>query len=196
MDTYNTRTQIRRNAAETLRAMKGNDPRGWRDHECRRYSAGHSFLNDGEQCLIPFRVAERASRIGYFVKSVITWKKNGSMPETVGTRVTRELEYILHLSVDRTPLFQKNQYTTIPEAIGGRNRTFESEKLTDVWCFRTTSGRDGHGAQFPIELPGRCIALTTKKSDLVLDPFVGAGTAVLAACRLGRKGLGFDVSKD
>jgi DNA modification methylase len=194
MDTYNTRTQIRANAAETLRAMRGEDSRGWHDYECRRYSAGHSFLTDGEQCLIPSRVVERASRLGYLVKSLITWKKNGSMPETVDTRVTRELEYIIHLAVDRSPLFNKAVYRQIPETIGGRNTSYESEKLTDVWCFRTSDGRNGHGAQFPVVLPARCIALSTNEGDLVLDPFIGAGTTAIAARRLGRRCLGFDVS--
>ncbi len=194
MDTYNTRTQIRRNASETLRAMRGEDERGWNDHDCRRYSAGHSYLKDGDQCLIPAKVAERASRIGYHVKSMITWKKDGSMPETVGSRVTRELEYVIHLSVDRTPLFNKGAYLRIPQGLGGRNRTYESEKLTDVWCFQTSTGRDGHGAQFPIALPGRCIALSTNENDLVLDPFVGAGTTVVAARRLERRCIGFDIS--
>jgi DNA modification methylase len=194
MDTYNTRTQIRENAAETLRAMRGEDSRGWHDYDCRRYSAGHSFLNDGEQCMIPSRVAERASRLGYLVKSIITWKKNGSMPETVDTRVTRELEYIIHLSVERSPLFNKEAYRELPESLGGRNANYEGDKLTDVWCFRTSGGRDGHGAQFPNELPCRCIALSTNEGDLVLDPFIGAGTTAIAAQGLGRRCLGFDVS--
>jgi DNA modification methylase len=194
MDTYNTRTQIRENAAETLRAMRGEDNRGWHDYDCRRYSAGHSFLMDGEQCMIPSRVAERASRLGYLVKSIITWKKNGSMPETVDTRVTRELEYIIHLSVERSPLFNKAEYRALPEGLGGRNASFEGDKLTDVWCFRTSGGKDGHGAQFPIELPARCIALSTNEGDLVLDPFIGAGTTAVAARGLGRRCLGFDVS--
>ncbi len=125
MDTYNTRTQIRGNAAETLRAMQGNDNRGWHDHACRRYSAGHSYLQDGEQCLIPQRVAERASRIGYWVKSMITWKKVNSMPETVATRVTRELEYITHLSVQRSPYFNKECYNTLPVELGGREPNHE-----------------------------------------------------------------------
>jgi DNA modification methylase len=194
MDTYNTRTQIRENAAETLRAMRGEDNRSWRDYDCRRYSAGHSYLTDGEQCMIPSRVAERASRIGYLVKSIITWKKNGSMPETVDTRVTRELEYILHLSVERSPLFKKLAYRDLPETLGGRNTVYEGDKLTDVWCFRTSAGRDGHGAQFPVELPARCIALSSNPDDLILDPFIGAGTTAMAASLLGRRCLGFDVS--
>jgi DNA modification methylase len=195
MDTYNTRTQIRTNASETLNAMRGNDDRRWHDHACRRYSAGHSYLKDGEQCQIAAQVASRASRLGYFVKSIISWKKNGSLPETVETRVTREVEYIIHLAVHRTPLFNKKSFLQIPASIGGRNPSFESEKLTDVWHFSTASGLDGHGAQFPVALPGRCIALSTREGDVVLDPFIGSGTTSVAALLLGRKSIGFDVSQ-
>ncbi|MCY1020418.1 DNA-methyltransferase [Pyxidicoccus sp. MSG2] len=194
MDAYNTRTQIRGNAAETLRAMKGQDTKGWKDHACRRYSAGHSFLKDGEQCLIPGRVASRLSRIGYYLKSTIAWKKNGSLPETVESRVTREMEYILHLSIERTPYFDKQAFLRHAPAVGGRNPRFEAEKITDIWHFSTASGLDGHGAQFPVALPGRCIALSTKPGDLVLDPFVGSGTTNVAARLLGRRSIGFDIS--
>lgn len=62
MDSFNTRTQIRGNAAEALRAMQGLDHRAWADHPARRYSAGHAYLKDGEQCMIPARIAERASQ--------------------------------------------------------------------------------------------------------------------------------------
>jgi DNA modification methylase len=195
MDTYNTRTQIRGNAAETLNAMRGNDYRGWGDHECRRYSAGHAFLKDGEQCMIPQRVAERASRIGLWVKSIVTWKKTGSMPEPVASRVTRELEYIIHLSVRRTPYFNKEAYLSLPAEMGGRNLGYEAEKLTDVWALSTASGQDGHGAQFPLALPCRCIALTTEPGDRVLDPFVGSGTTSLAAKALDRTSVAIDVSE-
>ncbi len=195
MDTYNTRTQIRSNAAETLRAMQGKDKRGWKDHSARRYSAGHSFLKDGEICFIPYRIAERASRIGYWSKSIITWKKTGSMPETVDSRVTREIEYIIHLSLDRAPLFNKALHKKVPPEFGGRNLRFESEKLTDIWCLSTSSGKGGHGAQFPLALPGRCISLSTNDDDLVLDPFIGSGTTALAALQLNRRCIGFDISK-
>jgi hypothetical protein len=195
MDSYNTRTQIRGNASETLNAMRGNDPRGWHDHACRRYSAGHSYLKDGEQCMIPGQVATRLARIGYYVRSTITWKKNGSMPETVGPRVTRELEYDLHLTVDRTPRFNKEAYRKLSPKLGGRNPSFEGEMITDVWHFATASGLDGHGAQFPVSLPARCIALSTDEDDIVLDPFVGSGTTSVAAALLGRRSLGFDISE-
>ncbi|MFT2722368.1 DNA-methyltransferase [Deinococcus sp. A31D244] len=194
MDTYNTRTQIRENAAETLQAMQGLDARGWHDHAARRYSAGHSFLEDGEQCMIPSRVAERASRIGYLLKSQIFWKKDVSMPETVRTRVTREAEHILHLTLQRSPYFDKGAFRTLPQRLGGRNPLKESDKITDIWCLPTAMGQDGHGAQFPLELPGRCIGLTSEPGDLILDPFVGSGSTSVAALQLDRLSLGFDIS--
>lgn len=196
MDSFNTRTQIRGNAAEALRAMQGKDERAWGDHECRRYSAGHSYLKDGEQCLIPAQIAERAARIGYYVKSVITWAKTSSLPEPQESRVSRNLEYVLHLTKERTPLFNKDIYRTLPAALGGRNNGAETDKLSDVWTLPTSSGRDGHGAQFPVALPARCIALSTNPNDLVLDPFVGAGNSGVAARALGRRFVGIDVSEE
>lgn len=196
MDTFNTRTQIRGNAAEALRAMQGKDTKSWGDHECRRYSAGHSYLKDGEQCMLPALIAERASRIGFYVKSMITWAKPSTLPEPQESRVSRSLEYILHLTKSRTPLFNKDIYRKNPAALGGRNIGSETDKLSDVWTLQTSSGRDGHGAQFPLALPARCIALTTNDGDVVLDPFVGAGTSGIAARALGRRFIGVDVSEE
>jgi DNA modification methylase len=196
MDSFNTRTQIRNNAVEALRAMQGKDDRSWSDHDCCRYSAGHSYLKDGEQCMIPAMIAERASRIGYYVKSVITWAKTSTLPEPQESRVSRNLEYVLHLTKVRTPLFQKDEYRALPASLGGRNNGYETDKLSDVWTLHTSSGRDGHGAQFPIALPGRCIALSTHENDVVLDPFVGAGNAGVAASMLGRRFIGIDVCKE
>lgn len=193
-DTYSTRTQIRGNAVEALRAMQGKDSKGWHDHACRRYSAGHSYIKDGEQCLIPSRIAERASRIGYFLKSAISWVKTASLPEPQQSRVSRNVETILHLTTQRTPKFHRESYHTLAPSLGGRNQ-WETGKLSDAWTLPTSSGRGGHGAQFPLALPGRCIALSSDPGDLVLDPFMGSGTTAVAAQRLGRSWLGFDVSQ-
>lgn len=195
MDTYMTRTQIRGNAYEALKAMDGRNRKKWGEHEHHRYSAGHSYVKDGEQCGIPALVAERASRIGYFTKSTITWAKINSLPEPQNSRVSRNLEYILHLSTRRAPKFDKAAYRRLGANLGGRNALYEADKLSDVWVLPVSSGGDGHGAQFPLALPGRCIAISTDANDVVLDPFMGSGNTAVAALMLGRRVVGVDVSQ-
>lgn len=195
MDTYMTRTQIRGNAYEALQAMDGRNRLKWGDHEHHRYSAGHAYIKDGEQSGIPALVAARASRIGYFAKSTITWAKIISLPEPQNSRVSRSLEYVLHLSTQRAPKFDKGAYRRLATNLGGRNTLYEGDKLSDVWVLPVSSGGDGHGAQFPLALPGRCIAISTDPGDVVLDPFVGSGNTAVAALTLGRRVIGVDVSQ-
>jgi len=64
----------------------------------------------------------------------------------------------------------------------------------DVWTIDAESAsRVGHPAPFPVELPRRLIDLYTYADDLVLDPFMGSGTSLVAAARTGRIGVGFDL---
>jgi adenine-specific DNA-methyltransferase len=49
-----------------------------------------------------------------------------------------------------------------------------------------------HECQFPVELAERCVLAFTEKGDVVLDPFVGAGTSVIAAIKHQRLGIGID----
>jgi len=68
------------------------------------------------------------------------------------------------------------------------------EATLDVWelpAERAT--RVGHPAPFPVGLPLRLIELYTFKGDLVLDPFMGSGSTLVAAARAGRRYIGYDV---
>lgn len=49
-----------------------------------------------------------------------------------------------------------------------------------------------HPCQFPVELVERCVLALTNKNDWVLDPFVGVGSAIIAAIKNGRKAIGVD----
>lgn len=53
-----------------------------------------------------------------------------------------------------------------------------------------------HPAVFPIGLPAKCIKLFTHEGELVLDPFSGIGTTLLAAQDLNRNALGFDLKEE
>jgi len=67
----------------------------------------------------------------------------------------------------------------------------------DVWSIPPESARRvGHPAPFPVELPEQLIRLYTFADDLVLDPFMGSGSALVAAARLGRRYAGYDLDPD
>jgi site-specific DNA-methyltransferase (adenine-specific) len=64
----------------------------------------------------------------------------------------------------------------------------------DVWDIPPESARRvSHPAPFPVELPERLIRLYTYEGDLVLDPFMGSGSALVAASRTGRRFVGYDL---
>jgi DNA modification methylase len=67
----------------------------------------------------------------------------------------------------------------------------------DVWEIPPESARRvQHPAPFPVELPERLIRLYTYRDDLVLDPFMGSGSALVAAARTGRRWAGYDMDPD
>jgi len=66
-----------------------------------------------------------------------------------------------------------------------------------VWEFayekRDIRDKNIHPAVFPIALAKRVIALFTHRGELVVDPFVGSGTTLVAARDLDRNAVGFDI---
>jgi DNA modification methylase len=69
-----------------------------------------------------------------------------------------------------------------------------------VWEFyyeaRDIRDKSVHPATFPIALPSKCISLFSHRGELILDPFVGTGTTLVAASDLGRNAVGFDLKKE
>ncbi len=67
----------------------------------------------------------------------------------------------------------------------------------DTWDIRPESAkRIGHPAPFPVELPARLIQLYTFRGDVVLDPFMGAGSTAVAAVQADRRYVGFDTEPE
>ncbi len=68
-----------------------------------------------------------------------------------------------------------------------------------VWQFyyekRDIRDKKLHPATFPISLARRCIELFTHQGELVLDPFVGSGTTLVAARDANRNAVGFDLNE-
>lgn len=69
-----------------------------------------------------------------------------------------------------------------------------------VWQFtyekRDVRDKSVHPATYPIALPRRVIEQFTHQGELVLDPFVGSGTTLVAAQDTNRNAVGFDLSNN
>jgi len=71
-----------------------------------------------------------------------------------------------------------------------------SDIWTDIHRIKHNKYRDEHPCQLPVPLLERFILMTTDEGDIVLDPFVGTGTTAVAAKKLGRKYIGFDLDQE
>lgn len=98
----------------------------------------------------------------------------------------------------------RNQQATNPESERrGQVGTFNNNprlrpNLTrnrrSVWTVNTMPYSGAHFATMPEKLVEPCILAGCPIGGLVLDPFVGSGTVVAVAQRLGRRGVGVDLS--
>jgi site-specific DNA-methyltransferase (adenine-specific) len=72
--------------------------------------------------------------------------------------------------------------------------------LSDVWEIPflnpKAKERTGYPTQKPVLLLERIIEISTDAGDLVLDPFCGSGTTMVAAKLLGRSSIGIDISEE
>jgi site-specific DNA-methyltransferase (adenine-specific) len=70
-------------------------------------------------------------------------------------------------------------------------------KPSDVWDIipEDTQNRESHFAPYPVDLCRIPILATCPEGGIVLDPFCGTGTTLLASGKLGRKSVGIDISR-
>ena len=65
----------------------------------------------------------------------------------------------------------------------------------DVWRFSVPKRRD-HPAEKPGALIAQIVEVSSRPSDLVLDPFAGSGTSLVEAKRIGRRSIGVEQSEN
>ena len=94
----------------------------------------------------------------------------------------------------------KSKYKTDSNGVVVMGQAKKGVPLSDVWEIPylnpKAKERVGYPTQKPIILLEQIIKLVTDEGDLVLDPFAGSGTTLVAAKMLNRNYLGFDISKD
>ena len=159
-----------------------------------------NIANVGRSPYIPLHayIVEIAQRCGFYMRGEIIWDKGASAGtscawgswRSASNPTLRDVhEYIL--------IFCKHSFKRHPIRQNTIDRDSFIACTKSIWRFNAESAkRVGHPAPFPVELPARLIHLYTYAGDIVLDPFMGAGTTGVAAIEAKRHFVGYEINAD
>ncbi len=139
-------------------------------------------------------IVKVARDVGFGYQSTIVWNEQNISRRTAwGSWLSASAPYVI-APVEMIVLLYKGHWKRKEKGESTITRDEFIEWTNGVWTFPGESKkRVGHPAPFPLELPRRCIRMFSYKGDIVLDPFVGSGTTLIAAFIEGRKGIGIEL---
>lgn len=136
-----------------------------------------------------------AKDIGYRYHSTIIWNEQNISRRTAwGSWLSASAPFVIAPVEVILVLYKHSWKKTSGSRVSDIARQDFLDWTNGVWTFNGESKkRVGHPAPYPIELPRRCIKLFSYVDDLVLDPFAGSGSTLLACAETGRRGVGLDI---
>ena len=178
------------------------------DNGCRLcINIGDQFARSvyyGRYKVIPIRteIIKFCESIGFDYMGSIIWQKKttsnttggaslmGSYPTPRNGIISIDYEFILIFKKLGTPKRPSKEIKEMSKMTKEEWKTY----FAGHWNFGGAK-QDGHIAMFPEELPKRLIKMFAFVGDTVLDPFLGSGTTSLAAMKLGRNSIGYEINK-
>lgn len=120
-----------------------------------------------------------AKKAGFKYKGMIIWNKQ-NVKNKYSMVFSKNLEVIL--------VFYKGDWTPVKKEF--------KDYVNGIWTFAGESAqRVHHPAPFPVEIPRRLIKMFSEKEDVILDPFLGSGTTLVACKQELREGIGVEINK-
>lgn len=112
---------------------------------------------------------------------------------------TKNENYVFNLDAIRVPSkYPNKKYFKGPKK-GELSGNPLGKNPGDVWIIPNVKSnhveKTEHPCQFPVELIERLVLALTNETDNVLDPYMGVGSAVIAAIKHNRIGYGCDIEK-
>ena len=163
--------------------------------------------NGGVHEVVPLHasIQEHCRKLGYTNLSPIIWHKianaafeatgNGGgflgKPYEPNAVIKNDIEFILMERKPggyRTPTVAERLLSVIPDAL-------QKAWFQQIWTGVTGASTREHPAPYPEELAERLIRMFSFVGDVVLDPFVGTGTTMVAAAKWGRNSIGVEISQ-
>ncbi len=158
----------------------------------------------GRYKIIPIRteIIKFCETIGFDYMGAIIWQKVTTCNTTGGANIMGSYPYprngIIKLDYEFILIFKKRgNPPKISKEIKEKSKlTIEewNQYFTGHWNFPGEK-QNKHLAMFPEELPARLIKMFSFVGETILDPFLGSGTATLAARKLERNSIGYEINE-
>lgn len=139
---------------------------------------------------------------GYDALPPVIWRKPSNKPNKfMGSGMLPPNAYVT-LEHEHVLIFRKGGNRRFPDAAARRRSAYFWEErnawFSDVWqdlkgAPQQLDDARGRSASYPFELPYRLINMYSVQGDLVLDPFLGTGTTMLAAMAAARHSAGYEI---
>ena len=159
-----------------------------------------NVANLGRKPYIPFSnmFTDLMLDLGFLMRGEIIWQKSkgananfawGSWLSAYNPVIRDIHEYCLVFSKEGMSKGSKGKSTIEKEEF--------MESTLSIWNINPARAKKiGHPAPFPVELAERFINLYSYEKDFILDPFIGSGTTALAASKLKRSYIGYEVNAE
>ncbi|MGN1001709.1 MAG: DNA-methyltransferase [Oscillospiraceae bacterium] len=149
-------------------------------------------VREGRVVLIPHDFVRICRELGFFYKGIFLWHKSSGIP-TGDKNIVDRHEYVL--------LFSKRNDFTVDFSAQSGFADYKNPAINGgaFWNINRKAGSVGkktiHPAIYPNALVERIVRLSTAPGALVLDPFLGSGTTLIAALQSGRSCVGYEYNE-
>jgi DNA modification methylase len=135
---------------------------------------------------IPSWTSVMMSQLGLEFFERIIWKKSGSVFDCPRSQHIEKGHYFPAYSYEDILVYGKKH-----PSFNKKDKEKIREWQTNVWEIRQVEtnneeNNEGHPAQYPIELPYRCILSYSVEGNIIYEPFAGSGTTAIASEQLNR----------
>jgi modification methylase len=144
-----------------------------------------------------YRLGAMLQDAGFWILNDVVWRKTNPMPNFRGKRLTNAHETLIWAAKS-----DQAKYTFNYEAMKALN---EGVQMRSDWVIplctggeriKNADGEKAHPTQKPEALLHRVLVASTRRGDVVVDPFFGTGTTGAVAKRLGRRYIGIEQSAE